>query len=96
VATQVSSSEAPASGGTWRLRSYLLDRDEFNEMRRRLPRAARRDVQAAPEGHVGLVAQAFVGDEAGTPLWVVYDSVPASLASEGLRRLEQRLAEKLA
>lgn len=74
----------------------MLDRNEFNEMRLRLPRAARRDVRAAPEGHVGLVAQAFVGEETGTPLSVVYDSVPASLASEGLRKLEQRLAAKLA
>ena len=91
-----SGGRAPASGRTWRVRSYVLDRVDFNEMRLRLPRAARRDVQAAPEGHVGLVAQAFVGEESGTPLSVVYDSVPRSLASEGLRRLEQRLAERLA
>lgn len=39
-----------------RLRGYVLDRSEFNEMRARLPRAVRRAIDPAPQGHVGLVA----------------------------------------
>lgn len=79
----------------WRLRSYVLARRDFNEIRMRLPRAVRRDVELAPEGHVGLVAQAIVGEEGGVPLAVLYDSAPAAIATEGMRRLEQRLVELL-
>ena len=80
----------------WLVRSYVLDGREFNEIRSRLPRSVRRDVQAAPEGHVGLVAQAIVGEEGDLPLAVLYDSAPAGLATERVRRLEQRLTELLA
>ncbi|MFZ1155403.1 MAG: hypothetical protein WAN93_10910 [Solirubrobacteraceae bacterium] len=73
----------------------MLDRRDFNEIRMRLPRAVRRDVQAAPEGHVGLVAQAVVGEEGDLPLAVLYDSAPASVASESMKNLERRLAEML-
>ncbi len=78
-----------------RLRSYVLDRRDFNEIRKRLPRAVRRDVQTVPEGHVGLVAQAIVGEEGDLPLAVLYDNAPAPLATEGIRKLEQRLTELL-
>ncbi len=61
----------------------------------RLPRAVRRDVEAVPEGHVGLVAEAIVGTDDGLPLMVVYDNAPAPLATEGLRKLERRLTELL-
>ncbi len=79
----------------WRLRSYVLDRRDFNEIRMRLPRAVRRDVEAAPEDHVGLVVQAIVGEEGDVPLAVLYDNAPASVATEGMRRLERRLTELL-
>lgn len=79
----------------WRVRSYILDRREFNEIRMQLPRAVRRDVEAVPEGHVGLVAQAIVGEDGETPLAVLYGNAPASFASDGIRRLEQRLGEML-
>jgi hypothetical protein len=79
----------------WRLRSYVLDRRDFNDIRMRLPRAVRRDVEAAPEGNVGLVAQAIVGDEGGLPLAVLYDNAPVCVATEGVRKLEKRLAEML-
>ena len=79
----------------WRLRSYVLDRRDFNEIEMRLPRAVRRDVQAVPEGHVGLIAQAMVGEDEDLPLAVLYDDAPAPLASEGMRQLEQRLTEML-
>jgi hypothetical protein len=79
----------------WRLRSYVLDRRDFNEIRMRLPRAVRRDVEAAPEGHVGLVVQAIVGEEGEMPLAVLYDNAPTSVATEGMRRLERRLTELL-
>ncbi len=61
----------------------------------RLPRAVRRNVQSVPEGHVGLVAQAMVGEEEDLPLAVLYDNAPAVLATEGMRKLEQRLTELL-
>jgi hypothetical protein len=61
----------------------------------RLPRAVRRDVKAAPEGHVGLLAQAVVGEEGSLPLAVLYDTAPAGVAADGARRLEQRLEEML-
>jgi hypothetical protein len=77
----------------WQLRSYLLDRVEFNELRARLPRAVRRDVDAAPEGHVGLVVQAIADDEGGTPLAILYDNAPASIAEQRVRELGQRLTE---
>ncbi len=79
----------------WRVCSYVLDRREFNDIRIRLPRAVRRDVKAVPEGHVGLVAQAVVGEEGDLPLAVLYDSAPASVASESMKKLERRLAEML-
>lgn len=79
----------------WRVCSYVLDRRDFNEIRMRLPRAVRRDVEVAPEGHVGLVAQAIVGEQGDLPLAVLYDNAPASVATEGVRKLEQRLTELL-
>jgi hypothetical protein len=91
----VSSQDQRSRPHRWRLRSYVLDRSDFNEIRMRLPRAVRRDVQAVPEGHVGLVAQAMVGEEEDLPLAVLYDNAPALLATAGMRKLEQRLTELL-
>lgn len=85
----------PVARRRWRLQSYVLDRREFNEIRMRLPRAVRRDVQPAPEGHVGLVAQAVAGEDGDLPIAVLYDNAPASLAKERVRNLEQRLTELL-
>jgi hypothetical protein len=79
----------------WRLRSYVLERCDFNDIRMRLPRSVRRGVEAAPEGHVGLVVQAIVGEDGEMPLAALYDSAPASVATEGMRRLERRLTELL-
>ncbi len=90
-----STDERSPNHGRWRVRSHVLDRRSFNDIRMRLPRAVRRDVEAAPEGHVGLVVQAIVGEEGDMPLAVLYDNAPASVATEGVRRLEQRLAELL-
>ncbi len=89
------SQDQPSRPQGLRLRSYVLDRRDFNEIRRRLPRAVRRDVQTVPDGHVGLVAQAIVGEEGDLPLAVLYDNAPALLATEGIRKLEQRLRELL-
>lgn len=91
----VSSHDQRSRPHRWRLRSYVLDRRDFNEIRMRLPRAVRRDVRPVPEGHVGLVAQALVGEEEDLPLAVLYDNAPAVLATEGMRKLEQRLTELL-
>lgn len=79
----------------WRVRSYVLERREFNAIRMRLPRAVRRNVEVAPEGHVGLVAQAVVGEEGSLPLAVLYDTAPACVAADGAQRLERRLEEML-
>jgi len=79
----------------WRVCSYVLNRCDFNDIRMRLPRSVRRDVQAAREGYVGLVAQAVVGEEGDLPLAVLYDSAPASVATESMKMLERRLAEML-
>ena len=79
----------------WRVCSYVLDRRDFNAIRMRLPRAVRRDVQPVPEGNVGLVAQAIVGEEGDLPLAVLYDNAPARVATEGVRTLERRLTELL-
>ena len=73
----------------------MLDRRDFNDIRMRLPRAVRRDIPAAPEGHVGLVAQAVVGEEGDLPLAVMYDSAPPSVAAERMKKLERRLTEML-
>lgn len=73
----------------------MLDRRDFNEIRMRLARGVPRDVQAVPEGRVGLVAQAMVGEKEDLPLAVLYDNAPAMLATEGMRTLEQRLTELL-
>jgi hypothetical protein len=80
--------------GRWHVRSYVLDRREFNELRMRLPRAVRRDVEPAPDGHVGLIAQAIVGTE-GVPLAALYRSVPADSAATGAQTLQRELAERL-
>lgn len=61
----------------------------------RLPRAVRRDVEAAPEGHVGLVAQAVVRADGGTPLAALYDSAPAPVVEQRMSELRQRLADLL-
>jgi hypothetical protein len=78
----------------WHVCSYVLDQREFNELRMRLPRAVRRDVEPAPEGHVGLVVQAIVGSE-GVPLAALYRSVPADFAAAGAQTLERELTERL-
>jgi hypothetical protein len=93
VASSATDERSP--GQQWRVRSYVLARRDFNEIRMRLPRAVRRDVELAPEGHVGLVVQAIVGEEGATPLAVLYDNAPAAVATEGMQRLEQRLTELL-
>ncbi len=86
----------PSSGEQqWHLRSYVLHRRDFNEMRMRLPRAVRRDVEAVPEGHVGLVAQAVVGAGGDTPLAVLYDNAPAPVAEQRLQELRRRLTDLL-
>lgn len=91
-----SGGEAPQESSSVHVRGYVLERREFNEMRMRLPRAVRRGVEPAPEGHVGLIAQAVIGDEAGTPLSVLYRSVPVRLAADGLSKLERQLDRQLA
>ncbi len=76
------------------VRGYVVDRNEFNEIRTRLPRSVRRGVRPAPEGHVGLIAQA-VTEDGGPPISALYDTAPVSLGRQRLRELERRLTELL-
>lgn len=80
--------------GKREVRGYLIDRREFNEIRMRLPRTVRRAVQAAPEGHVGLIAQATV-EAGGVAISTLYATAPISLGAQRLNELEQRLAREL-
>jgi hypothetical protein len=53
----------------------------------------RRQIEPAPEGHVGLVVQAVAGDAGETPLAVLYDNAPALIADERMGELAQRLKD---
>ena len=72
----------------------VCERDEFNAIRAELPHLVRRDVEAAPEGHVGLMAQAVAED--GCPLVTLYEYVPESTKlEEAFTELEARIRETL-
>lgn len=94
LVAELSMTEPLPGAPGWCLRSYVLDRKEFNALRTRLPRAVRRDVEVVPEGHVGLIAQAVVDDE--PPLAVLYGSAPAATVAEGQRQLELKLTALMA
>lgn len=72
----------------------VCDADEFNALRHRLPRAARRSVKPTPAGHVGLIVQIVSGDD--RTLTTVWSHLPASAdpASE-LSRLEDEARQRL-
>jgi hypothetical protein len=53
----------------------IFNAQEYNAMRRRLPRSIRRDIDAAPPGHVGLVVEIVTANDCR--LVTVYDHVPA-------------------
>lgn len=76
----------------WQLRSYVLGRGDFNDMRNRLPRSVRRKIEPAPEGHVGLVVQAVAGDAGGAPVAALYDTAPSSMATQRIRELAEEIA----
>lgn len=72
----------------------VCERDEFNAIRSELPRQVRRDVEPAPEGHIGLIVQAEAED--GFPLVTLYEHVPQSTKlEEAFSELEARLRETL-
>lgn len=72
----------------------VYERDEFNALLGRLPRAIRSSVQPAPPGHVGLVVQIVSHDDCA--LATVRAHVPArtDLARE-LSRLEALARKQL-
>jgi hypothetical protein len=73
-----------------RISRAVCPRDEFNAYRARLPRSVRRDVEAVPLGHVGLIVQAISGSD--SPLSAVYGHVRADLdPADALAALERRL-----
>ena len=81
-----------ADVGACRLRICrdVCSREEFNAQRDRLPRAVRRDVEAVPPGHVGLIVQALADPD--SPVLAVYGYVRADLdPAEALVALERRL-----
>lgn len=70
----------------------VLARDEFNRLLERLPRSARRGVEPAPIGHVGLVVQRVSAEDC--PLATVRAHVPASCdTTRELARMEARLRD---
>jgi hypothetical protein len=71
----------------------VCEREEFNAIRLRLPRVSRRDVEPAPQGHLGLVVQAVAED--GCPLVTLYDHVPETDIEEAFSELETRVKEAL-
>jgi hypothetical protein len=72
----------------------VCERDEFNSIRAELPRVARRDVEPAPEGHVGLMVQAVAED--GFPLVTLFEHVPEfTKLEEAFSELEARVRETL-
>ena len=72
-----------------RIETFVVTREEFNALRERLPRAARRDVDAAPPGHVGLFAQALTATD--TVIATLRHHVPQHLAADGRRELARQL-----
>jgi hypothetical protein len=67
----------------------VCERQEFNAIRSQLPQASRRDVEPAPQGHLGLMVQAVAKD--GCPLVTLYDHVPEIEIEEALSELETRI-----
>jgi hypothetical protein len=53
----------------------IFKAEDYNAMRRRLPRSIRRDIETAPTGHVGLVVEIVTTDDCR--LMTVYNHVPA-------------------
>lgn len=80
--------------GPVRVVRAVCDADEFNALRHRLPRAARRSVEPAPAGHVGLIVEIVSGDD--RTLTTVRSHLPAGVdrASE-LSRLEHEARQRL-
>ena len=58
-------------------------------MRSQLAQVFRRDVEPAPEGHLGLMVQAVAMD--GCPLVTLYDHVAKTEIANGFAKLEARL-----
>jgi hypothetical protein len=81
-------------GAHYRILRAVCERDEFNSIRSQLPRVARRDVEPAPAGHLGLIVQAAAED--GCPLVTIYEHVPKSAKlEEAFSELEARIRETL-
>jgi hypothetical protein len=91
-----SHADRPAHDARWRLRSYVMGRHEFNKMRSRLPRAVRRRIEPARDGHVGLVVQAVAGDQGEAPLAALFDNTPAFMAEQRLRELADEMTDLFA
>lgn len=83
-------SQADVDARRLRIARDVCPREEFNAHRDRLPRAVRRDVEAVPPGHVGLIVQALAGPD--SPVLAVYGHVRADVdPAEALVALERRL-----
>jgi hypothetical protein len=67
----------------------VLNAEEFNALRQRLPRSARRGIDPAPSGHIGMIVQIVNRDDCR--LASAYGHVPAGAdVSRELSRLEAR------
>ncbi len=65
----------------------VLNAEEFNALRLRLPRSARRGVDPAPPGHVGIIVQIVSRDDCRLASVCAHVPAQADLAQE-LSRLE--------
>lgn len=78
----------------FRIARAVCPRDEFNAHRERLARSVRREVEAVPPGHVGLIVQAVGAPD--SPLLAMYGHVPADVDPvDALAVLERRLRGQL-
>lgn len=73
----------------------VLNADEFNAQRMRLPRSARRGVDPAPPGHIGIIVQIVNRDDCRLASVCAHVPVDADVSRE-LSRLEAVAYELLA
>jgi hypothetical protein len=72
----------------------VYDAHQFNALRHRLPRVARRSVEPAPPGHVGLIVQIVSADD--RPLTAAWSHVPDNAdPTHELSRLEAKARRQL-
>lgn len=72
----------------------VLNADEFNAQRLRLPRSARRGIDPAPPGHIGMIVEIVNRDDCRLASVCAHVPAGADLSRE-LSRLEARAYDLL-